>query len=200
MKRSNPDLIWREVSWIRPFSQSNVLELLMHIAALSPRKQVIWEVRGSGGKVRYFIATKRRYMKSLKSAFSAHGDIEFAHVQERDEVTFAKQLKIPATELSLKTQNTLNVLKTALSALSKTKKDEVLTLQIILGDSFLPYEFSTVIRIGATAETNKKSNGLLLSLMSARQCYGNFVNVSQRKGYPESGVVQQTEYRHTPVL
>jgi energy-coupling factor transporter ATP-binding protein EcfA2 len=140
MKRVKSTLIWQEVTWQRPFSQNDVLELFTHLAVLSPRKNIVWEVRGSGGKVRYFIGTQRRYIKPLKSAFSAHGKIEFSDVLEKDrgKISSAKNIKRTKSVLSLKTDNTLLVLKTALSALADTKKDETLVIQIILGESHAP--------------------------------------------------------------
>jgi len=206
MKRITSNLLWQEVFWARPFQLSDVSELLTHIASLSPRKQIVWEVRGFGGKVRHFIGTKRRYMKPLKTAFMAHGEIEFTNTEEREDVTAVKQLRISKPMLSLKTENTVAVLKTALSALSNTKSDECLTLQIIIGESISPspspdkspnphatlldtirgnigtasaesqmsikkkavqHGFYSVIRIGAKAETAKRTNELLLSIMSA---------------------------------
>ena len=55
MKRGFSNLIWQEVHWPRPFALTDVQELLTHLATLSPRKNVVWEVRGSGVKIRYFI-------------------------------------------------------------------------------------------------------------------------------------------------
>ncbi|GHU53582.1 conjugal transfer protein TraG [Clostridia bacterium] len=140
MKRESSKLIWQELRWPRPFQPADVVELLSHLAVLSPRKQIVWEARGSGGKVRYFIATGRRYMKPLKAMFLAHGQIEFSEAAESDrpEVNFAKQLKITKSILSLKTDNTLSVLKTALAALADTATDETLTVQIVLGESITP--------------------------------------------------------------
>jgi hypothetical protein len=84
MKRNVSKLTWQEVEWSRPFQHTDVVELLRHLAVLSPRKQIIWEVRGSGGRVRYFIGTKRRYMKPLRAMFMAHGKIEFSDVSKAD--------------------------------------------------------------------------------------------------------------------
>jgi len=140
MKRDSSILMWQEVSWARPFSQNDVLELLAHLATLSPRKNIIWEIRGSGGKVRHFIGSQRRYYKSLKAAVSAHGTIFFSDITEKDraKVTVAKNIKRTKSALSLGTSKTLPVLKTALAALADTKKDETLVLQIILGESVAP--------------------------------------------------------------
>ncbi len=141
MKRStNNNVKWQEVHWARPFQHCDVLELLAHLAVFSPRKQIIWEARGSNGKVRYFIGTHRRYINPLKTMFQAHGKIIFSDVseKERGKVDFAKNLKRSKAVLSLNTKNSLAVLKTALAALADTKKGETLVVQIILGESFAP--------------------------------------------------------------
>lgn len=176
MKRGSLNLIWQEIHWPRPFQSADVMELLTHLAVLSPRKQIVWEVRGSGGKVRYFIGTDRRYMKPLKAALQAHGEIEFGNISSgnteigsvdigrgglgssvgikaiergsgssgesekagRIDVTVAKQLRRSKSALSLQTDNTLAVLKTALSALADTGEEETLVVQIVLGESFAP--------------------------------------------------------------
>jgi hypothetical protein len=140
MKRTDSALIWQEVVWTRPFSQNDVLELFSHLAVLSPRRQIVWEIRGSGGKVRYFVGTQRRYFKALKAMFTAHGKIEFSTLSEidRTDITVARNIKRTKSVLSLKTENTLSVLKTALSAMANTYREETLVMQIILGDSFAP--------------------------------------------------------------
>jgi len=140
MKRGNTELIWQEIQWQRPFQSADVLEFLTHLAVLSPRKQIVWEVRGCGGKVRYFIGTHRRYLKPLKTMFAAHGKIEFSDVPktERTEVTAVKNIKRTKSMLSLKTDNTLAVLKTALAALADTRENETLVIQVVLGETYSP--------------------------------------------------------------
>lgn len=124
------------------FSQNDVIALLTHIATISPRKNVVWEVRGSGGKIRYYIGTSRRYMKPLRVALSAHGDGEMdlvdVYEKERPKVNIARQVKRNKSVLSLNTNNMLLVLKTALAALANTEHDETLVVQIVLGESYAP--------------------------------------------------------------
>jgi hypothetical protein len=139
MKRT-ATLLWQEVHWTRPFSQDDVLELLSHLAVLSPRKQIVWEVRATAGKVRFFIGTHRRYLRPLKTAFMAHGDIAFSDVlySDRIYVDSVRSIKRTKPMLSLGTDRMVPVLKTALSALADTKSGETLVVQIILGDSTAP--------------------------------------------------------------
>jgi len=140
MKRGFNKIIWHEVHWTRPFALSDVTELLNHLATLSPRKTVVWEVRASGGKLQYLVGTEKRYSKHLKPAFTAHGNIEFTSIfeDERTEISLCKQVKVSKPMLSLRTENTFSVLKTALSALAMAKENEILVLQIILGESIAP--------------------------------------------------------------
>ena len=79
-------------------------------------------------------------MKHIKGAFTSHGDIVFMDIKdrEREKVIIAKQPKVTEPMLSLQTENTFPVLKTALSAMATTKTDEVLVLQIVLGESYAP--------------------------------------------------------------
>ncbi|MCL2082068.1 MAG: type IV secretion system DNA-binding domain-containing protein [Oscillospiraceae bacterium] len=170
MKNSNSQIIWKEVTFTQNISISNVTALLTHIASLSPRKTVVWEARGSGGKIRYFVGTRRRYWRALQSAFSAHGKPELATIPEKTRTLMnsAKRLKLSRPNEYLNLANSPLAIKTALSALSKTGENETLTLQMILGDSLSdPHGFYTLIRIGANASTAKRANALILSLMSA---------------------------------
>ncbi|MEI7996089.1 MAG: hypothetical protein WCH01_14420, partial [Methylococcaceae bacterium] len=96
MKRAFSNLIWQEVIWQRPFDFQTVQELLTHLAGTEPRGPVIWEVRGSGGKIRYLIGAEKQYAKKLKDLFLSHGNIQFSDTTslKRKDVTAAKQLRV----------------------------------------------------------------------------------------------------------
>ncbi|MDR1000267.1 MAG: hypothetical protein LBL96_05640 [Clostridiales bacterium] len=140
MKRAFSNLVWQELHWSRLFQYKDVLKLLTHIATLSPRKTIIWEVHSQGGQIRYLVGTEKRYFKFLKAAFKSHGNMKFVPVKtgERENVTICKQLRISKPLLSLNTDNVRSVLKIAFAALANTKESETLVLQIVLGQSFAP--------------------------------------------------------------
>lgn len=138
MIRSFNNLVWQEVAWRRPFDFLTVQELLTHLAGIQPRGPVIWEVRGSGGKIRYFMGAEKQYVQKLKGALLAHGSIQFSVVTKRKDITDAKQLRVSRPILSLKTDNALAVTRAALAALAMTKEGEEIVLQIVLGPSFSP--------------------------------------------------------------
>jgi len=140
MNRSFRNLIWHEVVWQRPFDFSTVQELLTHLAGTQPRGPIIWEVRGSGGKVRYLIGAEGQYIEQIKDIFLAHGCIQFSDSSsaKREDVVSAKQLRVSRPLLSLKTDNVLSVARAALAAMSQVNASEEIVLQIVLGPSFSP--------------------------------------------------------------
>ncbi len=73
MKRTFIKLTWLEVIWQRPFEFDAVIELLTHLASVTPRAPIIWEARGSHGAVHYYFATEHQYIKKMKQVFVAHG-------------------------------------------------------------------------------------------------------------------------------
>ena len=133
-------LAWRELVWTRPYKTETVWEMLSHLAALSPRGAVIWEVRSQNGKVSYLIGAAARYIKNIEEAIKAHGDIQFHEVgaEKRNIVTTARQLKISHPTLSLKTNITEAVIRAGLAALAEHKDGTQIAVQIILGRAYAP--------------------------------------------------------------
>lgn len=72
-KHQIEDLVFKEIVWVRPYKTETVWEVLSHLAALSPRGAVIWEVRSQNGKVSYLIGAAARYIKNIEEAIKAHG-------------------------------------------------------------------------------------------------------------------------------
>jgi len=139
MKR-NGVIAWREVIWHRPFTVESVIEVLTHLAATTPKVPIIWEIRGSQGKVRYLIGVNRQYLRQTEKVFAAHGSIEFATISKSDrkDITLAKQLKTSKPSLSLNTNITEAVVRAGLSAILQTQGKEEICMQIVLGASYSP--------------------------------------------------------------
>ena len=117
MKR-NLEFCWYEVFWQRPFELDAVYDLLTHLATAAPRGPIVWEVRGSKGKVRFFL-----------SALSE---------TDRTPIAAAKRLKISKPSLSLKTDITLSAIRSGLAAMANMPRDVEIVLQIVLGPSYTP--------------------------------------------------------------
>ena len=140
MKHQIEDLVWRELVWARPYKIETVWETLSHLAALSPRGAVIWEVHSQNGKVRYLLGATKRYIRNIEEAIKAHGDIQFHEVgaEKRIAVTAARQLKISRPILSLKTDITQAVIRAGLAALTEDKSGTEIVIQVVLGRAYAP--------------------------------------------------------------
>jgi hypothetical protein len=139
MKRNMDNLVWREVSFIRPFELLAVHELLTHLATLSVCGYLVWEVRGSSGQVRHLVGADKRSIREVEAVFGSHLNVQFAKLSKRRKpMLMAHRLKITRPTLSLRTNNTLSVTRAVLAVLAHTKSDEEIALQIILGSSRSP--------------------------------------------------------------
>ena len=139
-KHQIEQLCWKQVIYARPYKIESVWEILSHLAALSPRGAVIWEVRSKNGQIHYLLGADKRYIADIEKAVKAHGNIQFHTVDEaeRTSVGTAHQLKISHPTLSLKTDITETVIRAGLAALSENKSDSEAVVQIILGRANAP--------------------------------------------------------------
>jgi hypothetical protein len=138
MKRDR-QLVWREVTWLRPFELADVQELLTHLATVSPCGYVTWEVRGCGQCVRYLVGADKRYIRAIEDVFHAHANVQFAKLTtSRKAAVLSKRLKTTKPMLSLKTDNALAVVRAALAVMVQAQNDEEIVLQIVLGSSIAP--------------------------------------------------------------
>lgn len=140
LKHQIENIVWREMVWARPYKVETVWEILSHLAALSPRGAVIWEVHSKNGQVSYLLGAAAKYIKNIKEAIKAHGDIQFheASEEKRAVVAVARQLKISHPTLSLKTDITQAVIRAGLAALAEGKSGMELVVQIVLGRAYAP--------------------------------------------------------------
>ena len=139
-KHQIEDLVFKEIVWMRPYKTETVREVLSHLAALSPRGAVIWEVRSQNGKVSYLTGAAARYIRNIEEAIKAHGNIQFheAGAEKRAAITAARQLKISHPTLSLRTDITEAVIRAELAALTEHKDGTQIVVQIILGRAYSP--------------------------------------------------------------
>lgn len=140
LKHQIEDLVWHELVWARPYKIETVWEVLSHLAALSPRGAIIWEVRSRNRQVSYLLGAAARYIQNIEEAAKAHGDIQFyeAGKEKRVPVAIARQLKISHPTLSLKTDITEAVIRAGLAALTCGKDSIEAAIQIVLGRAYAP--------------------------------------------------------------
>ena len=186
MRKILTDPVWREVAWQRPFEPESVQDLLTHLASVTPRSPVVWEVRGCKDGVRYLLCADRQYMKKLQAVFTAHGNIQFTNVEEssRLPINTAKRLQITHPILPLKTDTTLAVVRAGLSAMKQVKSREEIVLQILMGPSYsplpmpqrLPDPHASWIKV-AFGNTGPASAESRHAVREKTECHGFYVTV-----------------------
>ena len=133
------NLVWREVTWHRPFELDSVYEVLTHLAALSSRSFIVWEARCKAGKVRYLIGTGPKTVSRVQEVFKSHGDVTFStNAPERKEVNSSLKLRTSKPVLSLNTDTTAAMIRATLAAMTGAKSDAECVLQIVLGAPIAP--------------------------------------------------------------
>ncbi len=144
MSNFSMPLQWMAIDWTRPYDIKDVWELLSHLATLFPHCPLIWEVRGTGGQVRYQIGVKAPHLEKIKGVLRAHGDIRLRDVsgRTRKNVFITRNLKISHPILSLDTDKTMAAIRAGLAAMAEMPQDEEMVLQVMLGKAFAPTSVS----------------------------------------------------------
>ena len=133
------NLVWREVTWHRPFEIDSVYEVLTHLASLSSRSFIVWETRCKAGRVRYLIGTGPKTVSRVQEVFKSHGDVTFStEAPERETVKSSVKLKTSKPVLSLNTDTTAAMIRATLAAMTGAKSNAECVLQIVLGAPIAP--------------------------------------------------------------
>ena len=133
MKQQIERIAWREMVWNRPFSLQDVYAALLHLASLTPRGAVVFEIRGGNGKIRYFLGADSLYIHRVENVFQTQGQVQFADLppEARQGTYAARQLKISHPVLSLNTDTTQAAIRAALAAMAGCKSSMV--VQVVFG-------------------------------------------------------------------
>ena len=136
------NLKWYEYVWHRPFSLDDVIGLLTHLAAFTPRGYLVFEARGANNRVRYLIGFDAKYSGKMIELFKGHGEIELNEVPaaSRRRISLAKHLKVSKPSLSLNTGRAEAIIRAGLASLSAVRTGEEVVVQVILGSGHAPRE------------------------------------------------------------
>lgn len=95
-RRQIETICWKEFVWRRSFKLEQVHEMLAHLATVSSRGAVIWEIRARDGLVRHLLGADSASIRKITEALQVHGEIEFYPVDEhnRKAVDTARQIKV----------------------------------------------------------------------------------------------------------
>lgn len=133
-------ICWKEFVWRRSFKLEQVHEMLAHLATVSSRGAVIWEIRARDGFVRHLLGADSASIHKITEALQVHGEIEFYPVDEhnRQAVDMVRQIKVSHPSLSLRTDIAESTIRAGLAAMAATVRGEEAVLQIILGAAYPP--------------------------------------------------------------
>ena len=134
------EMAWVQLDWQRPFEFEAVTALLTHLASHMPQTPMVFEARGSQGRIKYFFGTDQRFMRMLTDAMRAHGDIRFTKVSptDRTPVVEACRLRVSNSIYALKSDTAEAVTRAGLAALLQPQGDEQAVVQVVLGRPYPP--------------------------------------------------------------
>ena len=140
MTKPQDMLAWQAVDWQRPFPVEAVWEMLSHLATTKRRSPIVWEARGSNGKVRYLIGAYSGHSKTIADTMGAHGEIRLHTLPDavRRRVIASRIIKVSHPVLSLNVSVTMSAIRAALAAMAAAAEEEEAVVQVILGRSFPP--------------------------------------------------------------
>jgi energy-coupling factor transporter ATP-binding protein EcfA2 len=171
-------LTWLAYLIERPFEREDITYMLTHLAAHIPQQiQLVFEARGSGGQVNYYLGVERDYARIISDAMKAHGNIRFAEASYRKPVAMAARLDITRSFLALNTEIADVVARSGLMALSQAKDGDEAVVQIVLTKPYSPALKPEVIKdpgaswlkraFGTVAEASTESQKAIMEKMGA---------------------------------
>jgi len=129
-----------QVIWPRPFELEDATTLLIHLASMDRKGQLVFEARAKNGRVHYLIGADKGFMRRVIPLISTEiQGARFKECKNRASIPLVRKVKLSHPSLALNTKNTLAVIRAALASLSQTKKsgDETV-VSIILGKQYTP--------------------------------------------------------------
>ncbi len=138
---SGSDLLWHEVYWPTPLDSRAVLVLLHRVAADGSRGTVVWESRGSDGRVRHLVGVERYHDAEVRQIITTlvPGTTFSARPATRAAFERAARLKVIGQELPLAIDRTPAATRSILAAIAAARRpDEELLLQVALGPGTPP--------------------------------------------------------------
>ena len=144
MKCSFDHLRWKEITFLRPIEPREAIDLFTHLAGLTQRKSLIWEIRSSKGKLHYLLGFEHKDFPAIKKLFQAHEKFFFSdHTTiKRPSSNQAKEIRFSSQSLPLKVKESENFLRVMLATIANNQTAEEIVLQLVIGTSYSPRQLS----------------------------------------------------------
>lgn len=133
---------WFAVHFRRPVEPDAVMRCLRVWAADQRSPQIVLEARSVGGRVSFTLGTSRRSAGFVSAPLQAAGARLIPLDSARPTVTAALRLRASTRHRPLRSDDIPGVIRALLGALSRTRKGEVLVLQLVLGPRRIPLAVS----------------------------------------------------------
>lgn len=140
MRARSRGLVWRGLSWPRPFETEAALELLSRLASDHTVGHVVFEVRGNSHKVHYLVGCAPDKVAVLSSVLTTHVEgARFCPDRARRSPNLAARVRLTHPSLALSTDRVMAAVRSVLAGFATAKReDEELILQIVLGPRVQP--------------------------------------------------------------
>jgi hypothetical protein len=137
-------LVWRGITWPRPFQPEAALELLTRLASDQTVGHVVFEVRGNSRKVHYLVGCAPDKVHAVASALTTHVEnARFCPDVARRTPVLAAKARMTHPSLALSTDRVMAAVRSVLAGFAAAKRDEEeLTLQVVLGPRIRPHMLS----------------------------------------------------------
>jgi hypothetical protein len=144
MRARRDGLVWRGVSWPRPFEPETALELLTRLASDHTVGHIVFEVRGNSRKVHYLVGCDPDKVHALANLLPTHVEgARFCSDVPRHTPTIAAKVRMTHPALALSTDRVLAAVRAVLAGFAAAKKEnEELVLQVVLGPRIRPHMLS----------------------------------------------------------
>lgn len=144
MNSHSQRLVWRGLSWPRPFEPEAALELLSRLASDHSVGHVVFEVRGNSRKVHYLVGCSADRVHAVSAALRTHVEgVRFCPDVARKTPDTATKVRITHPSLALSTDRVMAAVRAVLAGLTAAKPaGEELVLQVVLGPRVQPHMLS----------------------------------------------------------
>jgi hypothetical protein len=140
MSARNRALVWRGVTWPRPFEPEAALELLSRLSADHGLGTIVWEARGDAKKIHYLIGCSPERIHTVSQVLTSHVDgARFCPDIARKTPNLTARVRVGHPSLALSTDRVLATVRSVLAGLTAARPGrEELILQVILGPRVAP--------------------------------------------------------------
>jgi Type IV secretion-system coupling protein DNA-binding domain len=129
-------LVWQQLFWPQPFTEATAVGLLRHWAAQTHAPQLILEARADVTGVEYLIGSQLRHAAAVRRAVEQLVDgaiVTSFETDDREHVATARRIHLSTNARQLEPVDAVASQRSILHALTAVRKNERLTIQVVLG-------------------------------------------------------------------